>query len=75
MLVYTINLNDKPTNVLHITYDDIKMADNADDALNQLHNIHDMLTEEAIDGITDESYAILGHVSVILFNESEQMPV
>ncbi len=73
MLNYKIDLNDKPTNVLHITYDDIKMADNADDALNQLHKIHDMLTEEAIDGITDESYAILGHVSVILL--SDQMPV
>ena len=75
MLNYTINLNDTETNVLNITYDDVKMADNADDALNQLYNIHDMLTEEAIDGITDESYVVLSHVSVILFNESEQMPV
>ena len=72
MLNYKIDLNDKPTNVLHITYDDIKMADNADDALNQLYKIHDMLTAEAIDGITDESNAILGHVSVILLSDQMQ---
>ena len=72
MLNYTINLNDTETNVLNITYDDVKMADNADDALNQLYNIHDMLTEEAIDGITDESYVVLSHVSVILLSDQMQ---
>ena len=72
MLNYTINLNDTETNVLNITYDDVKMADNADDALNQLYNIHDMLTEEAIDGITDESYVVLSNVSVILLSDQMQ---